>query len=376
MVIRKSLALLSLATAAVLTVSGTVESQAHPSQTLRDETSCVAALDSLVAIFRRDYPGFQHKVGGRESEFVAVVEEARTAAVESEDHSTCIPALWRVTEFFRDPHVMVWQAAAPAEGPAREPQADPPGDDADRPTLMFLDDSTAVLQLPSFDVVYKSQIEELLAAHGVRLRNRPYLIVDVRGNGGGCTCAFEVLVPLLYTGPIHVYGVEIWSSPANEDALRVWLNDPSLPTDMRSHIAALLPRLEEEPNRFVPWLPDRQIVLDSVLTTPRDVAVLVDGGCASSCEDFVLLARQSQKVTVMGLERTKGVGDYGNVRSVWLPGWRRLRIPISRSMRFLSEGPLDNIGIAPDVLISDDASDLVEYAHRYLSNRSLDAGAN
>lgn len=78
----------------------------------------------------------------------------------------------------------------------------------------------------------------------------------------------------------------------------------------------------------------------------------------------------------MGLERTNGVCDYGNVRSVWLPGWRRLRIPISRSMRLLSEGPLDNIGMTPDVLISDDVSDLVEYANTYLSNRSLDAGTN
>lgn len=103
MAIHKSLALLSLGTAAVLTVSGTAESQAHSSQALGGETSCVAALDSLVAIFRRDYLGFEHKVDGRESEFEAVVEEARRAAVESEDHSTCIPALWRVTEFSEIP---------------------------------------------------------------------------------------------------------------------------------------------------------------------------------------------------------------------------------------------------------------------------------
>src|SRR5258705_1608903 len=76
---------------------------------------------------------------------------------------------------------------------------------------------------------------------------------------------------------------------------------------------------------------------------PRRVALLVDHHCASSCEELVFEARQSRKVTVLGSENTAGVDDYGNVRSLWLPGWRRMRVPTSRERR----ERVDPGGVAP-----------------------------
>jgi C-terminal processing protease CtpA/Prc len=95
-----------------------------------------------------------------------------------------------------------------------------------------------------------------------------------------------------------------------------------------------------------------------VLLRPSAVAVLVDSICASSCEDFVAAARQSGKVTVFSATNTAGAGDYGNIRPVMLPGWRRLRVATSRSRRLRAgmQAATDYVGLAPDVRVPRDSA--------------------
>ena len=100
-----------------------------------------------------------------------------------------------------------------------------------------------------------------------------------------------------------------------------------------------------------------------MLDRPRVVAILVDGGCASSCEQFLLMARQSRKVTIYGTN-SGGVLDYGNVRSTQMPGSTLvLSRPIHRSRR-LPNDPVDNIGIPPHVRIPDDVVLQVQWVLR------------
>jgi len=113
------------------------------------DTSCAAALDSLVNVLRHDYPGYRDRVVGHEARFAALVDSARrdasTPAADSSS-SVCIPALWRVTRFFHDAHLSLWQGspepnAAPTNGRSSSETASPtvesplPADDPDRPTL-------------------------------------------------------------------------------------------------------------------------------------------------------------------------------------------------------------------------------------------------
>ncbi|CAA9372667.1 MAG: hypothetical protein AVDCRST_MAG68-5640 [uncultured Gemmatimonadetes bacterium] len=337
------------------------------------DSSCVAALDTMAAFFQRDYPGYRVKVRGREAELAALTDSVRAIARTSEHHSVCVrQALQPWMRFFRDPHIMVWQAAPPPP-PSTAAQPAPaaaPADDPDRPSLTHPDDSTAVLRIPDLDWSYKPAIDSLLAANLARLLATPYLVVDVRGNGGGATSSYAGLIPLLYTRPIHQYGADIWASEGNMAMMREWIADPTLPAGDREQARAVLARMEARPNRFVPYAEGGMIRRDRVHALPRRVAVLVDGGCKSSCEDLVIAALQSDKVTVLGTRNTGGVHDYGNVRSVWLPGWRRLRVPTSRSRRMLAEGPLDMVGIPPQVLIPPAETDAVAFARRYL--RSAD----
>ena len=87
-----------------------------------------------------------------------------------------------------------------------------------------------------------------------------------------------------------------------------------------------------------------------VLASPQRIAVMIDRTCGSSCEEFVLLARQSFKVKKFG-RPTAGALDYSNLRPHDLPsGRRRLFYATSRSLR-LPSNPIDGFGIGPDQLL-------------------------
>lgn len=83
------------------------------------------------------------------------------------------------------------------------------------------------------------------------------------------------------------------------------------------------------------------------LQQPSRVAVLIDGRCGSSCEAFLLEARQSEKVRLIG-RPTGGNLDYGNMFPHPLPSGRTVWASTTRSRR-LPENPIDDTGILPDV---------------------------
>ncbi|WP_420455382.1 hypothetical protein [Rubrivirga sp.] len=103
---------------------------------------------------------------------------------------------------------------------------------------------------------------------------------------------------------------------------------------------------------------------------PSDLA-LTNAGTASSAEEFVLMARWSSKVVVVG-GATEGALDYSNVRSAPLPsGVRVAHIPMTRR-GWLPETSVDAGGIAPDVRVPDGASDWAVFALGVLAARDAE----
>lgn len=326
----------------------------------------------MLAVLRRDYPGYGDGVNGHEAAFDALIDSVRAVARTSDDHSVCIGrGLNRVIHFFRDGHLAVWQTAPPAASPDSVPVAPPPsaavpGDDPGRPSLRFSADSTAVLRLPDFTETYKPLIDSLIDANWPALTSTPYLIVDVRGNGGGYSGSYGRVTDLLYANPVHSEGVDAWASEANIEFMRGFLSVPEMSGDT-ALFRTVIARMESHLGQFVEMTPDTVVRRDTIYAMPRRVAVLVDRRCASTCEDFVLEARQSRKVTVLGGEHTAGVNDYGNIRSLWLPGWRRMRVATSRSRG----ERIDRVGIAPAVLIPHDVTDTVAFVRRQLRRKRI-----
>ncbi len=325
----------------------------------------------MVADVSRNYPGYREKVRGRDAEFAALSDSVRASARVARQWDTqCYPALQKWVAFFKDPHIAgPWQAAPPSpQPPPSSPQNAPQLDSSQLPSLTVLDSSTILLRLPGLDVDVKPAIDSLVAVDWDALSRTPYLIVDVRGDGGGCTCSYDTLLPLLIAGPERFPGKDVLASPANEAYWRDWLTQGVFGDSEKTLIRAAIKRMQVHEGKLVELWPASVSRPRTMSRFPRSVAVLVDRKCASSCEDFILAARQSSKVVIIGSENTEGVHDYGDIRKVYLPGWRQMRVPTTR-MR----GPrIDFVGIKPDVLLPSN-TDLVASAALYL--KAKDEGA-
>ena len=226
---------------------------------------------------------------------------------------------------------------------------------------------TFYLRLPSFHDSHTETVRALLARHRTELAGTPFLIIDVRGNGGGSDFVYDPVLPYLYTRPIWRVGVEIRVSQDNtrlraEAAERLAPNAPEAALVLRSESA----RMQTATTPFVRREPPVSIVrLAGTLPYPVRVAILIDRA-GSSAENFIMDARQSSKVILMGQENSAGVIDFGEMMGLAAPSGRfTLLWATTRSLR-LPGDPVDPDGIAPDIRIPADSQDPVDYAARWL----------
>jgi hypothetical protein len=326
--------------------------------------ACVLDFDSVQTVVQRDYAGFRSKAADRGSELARITAEVRAAALEARTSADCTATLNRWISFFGDPHLQLWEPEAQTGGEPGSAAAVPQSSTRDPrlPSLQFPDERSAVLRLPDFGNRYKPAIDSLIAESLDSLLSRPNLVIDVRNNGGGWTGSYEAIIPLLYTEPIFVHGMDSWPSEGNLAYARSMLESGRLPPAIMAEIRELIEQMERRPGEFVSG-GDRHVQLDSVYPLPANVGIIIGRGCASTCEQFVLDARQSSKVTVFGTGNTAGFTDYGNVRQIRTPsGLRLFQVPMSRSRR-LPANPMDLVGISPAVLIAD--GEPIEFVLRY-----------
>ncbi len=89
---------------------------------------------------------------------------------------------------------------------------------------------------------------------------------------------------------------------------------------------------------------------ESVYTYPRNVGILINKNCGSTTEQFLLAAKQSQKVKLFGTT-TAGVLDVSNQHVVPSPcGEFNLVYSLTRSHR-IPDFAIDDKGIQPDYFI-------------------------
>jgi len=221
------------------------------------------------------------------------------------------------------------------------------------PVALNISDSTFYLRLPNF---YGKTTETLVKKYWCEIISKPNLIIDIRNNGGGLDEYYQILLKLLYTKPYESKGVEWYASEGNikifEDALEkgevrngeegvIWIKE-------------LLKEMNAHKGKFVihPQMGgDVIITRDTILKYPRKIGIIINENNASSAEQFLLAAKNSDKVILFGNKNTAGVLDYSNADQIYFPsGNYSLIYPMTRSRR-LPEHPIDNVGIAPDIII-------------------------
>ncbi|MBP9199898.1 MAG: hypothetical protein KBF47_07830 [Gemmatimonadales bacterium] len=289
------------------------------------DPACVALADTVVAVVAREHPGWAERDAAAQAMLRDEADGLRREAAAA-DGTRCPALIARWLGRLDDPHLaLVPPAGAPPPVTERPPARET------RPSLSWRDDTTAVLRLPSFALAVRGAVDSLLAASWDRLTRAQVLVVDVRGNGGGCDCTYDRLRDLLYTGPVRVAGAEVWATPGAIAQYEAWAADPRQAADFRAMITRALPALRRGVGGWVPLVPAQVYRRPRVLARPARVEVLADSGCASSCEDFLAEARQSAKAVLAQGLRTAGATQYGNVRTVPLPEGYRLRVATTRA---------------------------------------------
>src|SRR5690606_29266834 len=78
-----------------------------------------------------------------------------------------------------------------------------------------LTDSVNYLRLSDFDVQLTDQLDVFYNEIDQTIQSKPYLIIDVRNNGGGSERSYLNLLPYAYTRPLKIDPSSVWVSPEN-----------------------------------------------------------------------------------------------------------------------------------------------------------------
>jgi hypothetical protein len=230
----------------------------------------------------------------------------------------------------------------------------------------LLNENTLYFNIPSFSWEAKPMVDSLFAAQKENLSKSSSVIIDLRNNGGGSDDVYSVISPYLYTQPVKVIGVDIWASNDNIKGWELMLQDPDLPSDNKAEYQKMVDKLKLKINQNVNVVEDYIDSSYTPLLFPKNVVILINEGCASSTEQFLLEASQSKKVTLMG-QNTSGTLDYSNLREYdFCEMPYRLWSPTTRSRRIDIGAGIDGIGIKPNIYLTE-KQDWIEEALNFLN---------
>ncbi len=334
-----------------------------------------------------DLPGFllENDAGGKDAQarygsahFEAALAAAQSAAAAVKSDADCLPVLSKYLEAWRHGHLQVVPMASTAPSVAASGAA--AGDDR-LPAMRALSHDTLLLTLRSFNNGTREPLVRLLASKREVLESHPNWIIDVRDNNGGMDSSYEPVMPWLMANDGLQVGTTLYVTPANIAGWeRVCLSSAPGDAECARNLAPFIDRMKAaKTGDYISLRPGQDLLPSpadkSATHQPRRVAILTDEACGSSCEQFLLEARQSFSVKLVG-RRTFGALDVSNLRDHDLPsGKRRLFYATTRSLR-IPDQPVDGIGVLPDIYLprgkeAAAPSDEIEHVRRWLEGGPL-----
>jgi hypothetical protein len=314
--------------------------------------------------------------------FDDALAEAKSEALQIRGNASCAPVIRRYLRAWRRGHLGVEDITVVTATPSPHPSADDASAQhlKSAPSIEILSRNTLRLTLRSFEPPNRDALIALIKARYEDLQGHPNWIIDVRGNGGGSDSSYEPLLPWLMPDEVASASTEILATPANiEGWTRVCAlsapGDPECPKSLSDSIARMR---KAQPGTYVAMHDSGAMSYGRVERLeprrPSRVAILIDLGCGSSCEQFLLEARQSFNVKLVG-QHTSGSLDYSNLRPRDLPsGRRRLWYATTRSTR-IPGLMVDVAGVQPDIYLpvqaGDDAKEEVRRVQSWLEGGSL-----
>jgi hypothetical protein len=328
-------------------------------------TACTQDLEYIPGFLLENDTGARDRLAQLgQKYFDDALAEARSAAAQIRGNPSCAPVIQKYLRAWRHGHLSVEEiTAAPAVTATQQSAEDVAAQNLkSAPTIEILSTKTLCLTLKNFAPYNHDPLIALIKAHHEDLEGHPNWIIDVRGNGGGSDGSYGPLMPWLMPDQVASASAEILATPANiEGWTRVCaLYAPGDPKCQDS-VSDLIARMRKGvPGTYVAMDDSGAMSYSRVERLephrPSRVAILIDGGCGSSCEQFVLEARQSFNVKLIG-QHTFGSLDYSNLRPRDLPsGRRRLWYATTRSTR-IPGLMVDVAGVPPDIYLPIEAGD-------------------
>jgi len=245
--------------------------------------------------------------------------------------------------------------------------------------LLFkrLNNDFSYLKIPTFEN-NEGNIQSVVAKNDSIIRNTKYLIIDLTGNGGG-GAGWVSLMPYLMTNQINQEPSFLRVSKINvEKKLRdiePFAKHP-IPDEYKKYFPEAVvaqykeayDQLPKTNSTFYPT-PAVDFPLDTILTFPSKVAVIVDDFGGSSTEYFFYLTKQSKKVITYG-QPTVGMMDYAGMSiptELPYPAFK-LYVPIEKSS-WTDLRPIDRTGFIPQILINEKQEKWITYIMQDLQKR-------
>lgn len=225
---------------------------------------------------------------------------------------------------------------------------------AESPYFERIDNNTVLLRIPVFYTSEKRKIDSVIKTNRKAILNTPNLIIDIRNNGGGADRSFQELLPFLYTNPIRTVGVEMFSTPLNNQRMLDFINKEEFAfnDEEKKWAQQSYDKLSKKLGEFV-LLSESQITkttFGKIYEFPKNIGIIVNHRNGSTTEQFLLAAKQSKKVKLFGTT-TSGVLDISNMHFVKSPCEQyQLGYCLSKSLR-IPEMTIDDKGIQPDYYI-------------------------
>ena len=193
-------------------------------------------------------------------------------------------------------------------------------------TFKEIDEETNYMYIPTFSGNWFAKISEFYEQHDAKIQAKPYLIIDVRNNGGGSDACASPLLKYIYTKPFQTDKVDVYATKQNTRKFLEWYND--MKNDTANFSKEFLKGVKEEietmksvPNKtFIPRGTGETVTLDTVLENPKKVVIMINKYCASSCESLLFWAMESDKAIIVG-ENSGGYVGYGEISGVNTPNF-------------------------------------------------------
>ncbi len=232
----------------------------------------------------------------------------------------------------------------------------------------LLQDSVAYMYIPTFSGRYSASLDSFYQANKKVIENTPYLIIDVRNNGGGSDNNVMPLLDYIYTNPIQGDQVDMFVTEANTGIWRKWTEDAK--KDSKNFSKSDIKWFEKElsamektpPGTFISRSKGRMLRRKVNPNKPKKVAVLYNRNCASSCESLLFLAKESANTILVG-ENSGGYVGYGENGSIKTPCYE---FTLTCTMtRYDKQRAFEVIGIPPKFRL-DYEKDWIEQTIQFL----------